>query len=201
MTVAARGTRAKQQGIDLHCTRRLDPRDVTTLQGIPITTVARTLVDLCAVVPPRMVEKALEQSYVLQLIAPGAIEDAVEPSRGRRTAALKRLLAIEKRAPTLTRSELEEAFLALCRRGGLPDPEVNARLHGYEVDFLWREQRRVVEVDGYAYHSARGAFERDRRKDVDLELAGFPVTRFTHDQVIYEPEDTLRRTRELVPRQ
>ena len=74
-------------------------------------------------------------------------------------------------------------------------------LHGYEVDFLWREQRRVVEVDGYAYHSARGAFERDRRKDVDLELAGFPVTRFTHDQVVYEPEDTLRRTRELVLRQ
>ena len=61
-----------KRGIDLHCTRRLDPRDVTALKGIPITTVARTLVDLCAVVPPRMIEKALEQSYVLQLIAPGS---------------------------------------------------------------------------------------------------------------------------------
>ena len=81
MTVAARGSGAKQPGIDLHCVRRLDPRDVTALGGIPITTVARTLVDLCAVVPPRMVEKALEQSYVLQLIAPGAIEEALEPSR------------------------------------------------------------------------------------------------------------------------
>jgi very-short-patch-repair endonuclease len=201
VTVAARGTRAKQRGIDLHCTRRLDPSDVTALKGIPITTVARTLVDLCAVVPPRMVEKALEQSYVLQLIAPGAIEDALERARGRKTNALRKLLATGTRTPTLTRSELEEAFLALCRRGGLPDPEVNVHLHGYEVDFLWREQRRVVEVDGYAYHSARGAFERDRRKDVDLELAGFPVTRFTHDQVVYEPEDTLRRTRELVLRQ
>jgi very-short-patch-repair endonuclease len=198
VTVEARGTRAKQQGINLHCTRRLDPRDVTILNGIPITTVARTLVDLCAVVPPRMIEKALEQSYVLQLIAPGAIEDALERARGRKTNALRKLLAIEKRAPTLTRSELEEAFLALCRRGGLPDPEVNVHLHGYEVDFLWREQRRVVEVDGYAYHSARGAFERDRRKDVDLELAGFPVTRFTHDQVIYYPDETLRRTARLV---
>jgi very-short-patch-repair endonuclease len=75
---------------------------------------------------------------------------------------------------------------------------VNVQLHGYEVDFLWREQRRVIEVDGYAFHSVRGAFERDRRKDVDLELAGFPVTRFTHDQVIYQPEDTLRRTQRLV---
>ena len=198
MTVATRSGRRGQAGIDLHCVRRLDQRDVTVLDGIPITTVARTLVDLCAVVPPRMVEKALEQSYVLQLIAPGAIEDALERAAGRRTAALTRLLAAETRAPTLTRSELEEAFLELCRRGGLPDPEVNVHLHGYEVDFLWRDQKRVIEVDGYAFHSMRGAFERDRRKDVDLELAGFPVTRFTHNQVLHEAEDTLRRAQSLV---
>jgi very-short-patch-repair endonuclease len=198
VTVATRSGRRKQAGIDLHCVRRLDERDITSLDGIPATTVARTLVDLCAVVPPRMVEKALEQAYMLQLIAPNAIEDALERAPGRRTAPLRRLLALERRAQTLTRSELEEAFLALCRRGGLPDPEVNVQLHGYEVDFLWRKQRRVVEVDGYAFHSMRGAFERDRRKDVDLELAGFPVTRFTHDQVIYDPDETLRRTARLV---
>ena len=198
VTVAGRGTRTSQPGIHLHCVRRLDPRDVTVLAGIPITTVPRTLVDLCAVVPPRMIERALEQSYVLRLTTPEAIEKAVSRSAGRKTAALRRLLAATARTPTLTRSELEEAFLALCRRGGLPDPEVNVQLHGYEVDFLWRKQRRVIEVDGYAFHSVRGAFERDRRKDVDLELAGFPVTRFTHDQVIHQPEDTLRRARQLV---
>ena len=198
VTVATRGGRPRRPGIDLHCVRRLDNRDITLLGGIPITTVPRTLIDLCSVVPPRLVEKALEQSYVLQLIAPGSIEDALERAPGRRTAPLRRLLAAERRAQTLTRSELEEAFLALCRRGGLPDPEVNVQLHGYEVDFLWRKQRRVVEVDGYAFHSMRAAFERDRRKDVDLELAGFPVTRFTHDQVIYDPDETLRRTARLV---
>ena len=180
VTVATLNGRAKRRGIHLHCVRRLDPRDVTALHGIPITTPARTLVDLCATVPPRMIERALEQSYVLQLIAPGAIEDALQRAAGRKTGSLRRLIARETRTPTLTRSELEEAFLALCRRGGLPDPEVNVQLHGYEVDFLWR------------------AFERDRRKDVDLELAGFPVTRFTHDQVIHQPEDTLRRARQLV---
>jgi very-short-patch-repair endonuclease len=198
VTVGVRGTRAKRPGIDIHCVRRLHPEDVTVLHGLPITTPARTLVDLCAKVPPRMIERALEQSHVLQLIAPGAVEHALQRAPGRKTAALRRLLARESRTPTLTRSELEEAFLALCRRGGLPDPEVNVRLHGYEVDFLWRRQRRVIEVDGYAFHSVKGAFERDRRKDVDLELAGFPVTRFTHDQVIYHPEDTLRRARQLV---
>jgi very-short-patch-repair endonuclease len=198
VTVATRGGRPRRPGIDLHCVRRLDERDITRLDGIPITTVPRTLIDLCSAVPDRMIERALDQSYVLQLITPDSIEDALERAAGRRTAPLRRLLAVERRAQTLTRSELEEAFLALCRRGGIPDPEVNVHLHGYEVDFLWRKQRRVVEVDGYACHSMRGAFERDRRKDVDLELAGFPVTRFTHDQVIYDPDETLRRTARLV---
>jgi very-short-patch-repair endonuclease len=198
VTVATRGGRVQRPRIDIHCVRHLDERDLTTLDGIPITTVARTLVDLCAVVQDRKLEKAFEQSHVLQLLAPGAIEDALQRAVGRKTAALRRLLAAETRAPTLTRSELEEAFLALCRRGGLPDPEVNVPLHGYEVDFLWRSQRRVVELDGYAFHSGRRVFGRDRRKDIDLELAGFPVTRFTHQQVIHEADDTLRRTQLLV---
>ena len=195
--VAARGSRAARPGIDLHRARRLDARDVTALRGIPVTTAARTLVDLTAVVRPRQLERALEQAYVLRLLAPGALEGALARSSGRRTAALRQLVAKDLR-PTLTRSELEERFLELVRRGGLPDPEVNARLHGYEVDFLWRRQRRVVEVDGHTYHSSRRALEHDRRKDNDLELAGFPVTRFTHDQVVFDPDDTLERTRRVV---
>jgi len=198
VTVATRSGRPRRSGIDLHCVRHLDGRDITKLAGIPITTPARTLVDLCAVVPARRIEKAFEQAHVLQLIAPGAIEAALAQAVGRKTAALRSLLLVETSTPTLTRSELEEAFLALCRRGGLPDPEVNVRLHGYEVDFLWRKQRRVVELDGYAFHSGRQAFGRDRRKDIDLELAGFPVARFTHYQVMHEADDTLRRTSRLV---
>jgi very-short-patch-repair endonuclease len=198
VTVVTRAGRPQRRGIDLHCVRRLDERDVTALDGIPITSPARTLVDLCSVVPDRRLEKAFEQAHILRLIRPGAIEAALERAVGRKTAALRRLLAAEKQAPTLTRSELEEAFLAVCRRGGLPDPEVNVQLHGYEVDFLWRKERRVVELDGYTFHSRRRTFGRDRRKDIDLELAGFPVSRFTYDQVIYEPDNTLRRTQRLV---
>ena len=113
VTVEVRGTRAKRPGIHLHCVRRLDPRAVTVRNRLPITTPARTLVDLAATLPPRMIERALDQSYVLQLVAPEAIEEALERAPGRRTAALKRLLTKESRTPTLTRSELEEAFLAL----------------------------------------------------------------------------------------
>jgi predicted transcriptional regulator of viral defense system len=162
VTVATRGTRAQRGGIRLHCSRRLDPEDVTERDGIRTTTVARTLVDLAAVVNDRQLEKALEQAYVLRLLAPGAVEDALERATGRKTRALRRLLAAERRTSTITRSELEERFLALVRLGDLPDPEVNARVHGYEVDFLWRARRRVIEVDGHAFHSTRQAATRDR---------------------------------------
>jgi very-short-patch-repair endonuclease len=111
---------------------------------------------------------------------------------------LRSLIARERRASTITRSELEERFLALVRQAELPEPELNQRLAGYEVDFLWRSQRRVIEVDGYAFHHTRQAMTRDRRKDDDLEAAGYGVTRFTADQVLHDPGDTLERARRAV---
>ena len=198
VTVPGHTGRRKRPGIHLHCVRRLHPDDITEHHGIPTTSVPRTLVDLCEVVPDRLVERALDQAYVLRLVAPNALEEALARANGRRTAPLRRLLAAERRAAAFTRSELEERFLALVRTAGLPEPQVNARLHGYEVDFLWRAERRVIEVDGHAFHSTPQALTRDRRKDSNLELAGFPVTRFTALQVLYEADDTLRRTRRLL---
>jgi very-short-patch-repair endonuclease len=198
VTVATKAGRQQRRGIRLHCCRRLDPKDLTTKNGIPITTPAKTLVDLNAVVRDRLLERAYEQAQVRRLLPPGAVEEALERAVGRRTRALRRLIAIERRTSTVTRSELEERFLALIRRGGLAEPEVNARLAGYEVDFLWRAERRVIEVDGFAYHSTREAASRDRRKDDDLEAAGFGVTRFTADQVLHDPEDTLARATRAV---
>jgi very-short-patch-repair endonuclease len=194
----AHGSRAKRPGIRLHCVRRLDARDVTIHEGIPITTVARTLVDLGEVVRDRLLERALEQAYIRRLLPVGALEDALERANGRKTRTLRRLIAAERRTATVTRSELEERFLALVRSAELPDPEVNARLCGYEVDFLWRARRRVIEVDGHAYHSTRQATTHDRKKDNDLDTAGYGVTRFTADQILHDPEDTLARTRRVL---
>lgn len=94
---------------------------------------------------------------------------------------------LERRGgPTLTRSEAEERFLALIRGATLPEPKVNARIHGYEVDFLW-PGRLVVEIDGFRFHSTRRAFEHDHRKDAVLRGAGLPVMRFTWSQLAHEP--------------
>ena len=196
--VPSRGGRIQRPGIRLHCVRHLHPDDVTLRNGIPVTSPAKTLVDLNAVVSDRLVERAFEQAQIRNLLPSGAIETAIERSRGRKTRMLRSLVAHERRLSTITRSELEELFLALARRGGLDEPEVNARIAGYEVDFLWRRQRRVIEVDGYAFHRTRRAMTRDRRKDDDLETAGFGVTRFTADQVLHDPDDTLARARRAV---
>jgi very-short-patch-repair endonuclease len=196
VTVEACGTRTKRRGIDLHIVRRLDPRDVTVHDGLPVTTVARTLVDLAATGPPRRAERALEQAYVRRLLAPGALEDALSRAKGRPTAVLRGLIEAN-RPSTITRNDLEEKMLAISRKAGLPDPEVNEPLHGYEPDFLWRDKRLVIESDGYGAHHTKRAFEHDRRRDIDLDLKGYKVRRFTHDQVMYEPEETGRRLRLL----
>src|SRR4051812_23175674 len=89
--------------------------------------------------------------------------------------------------PTLTRSEAERNLVDLIRKAGLPPPETNTRIAGHEVDAVWRARRLVVEVDGYAYHGTRAAFERDRRRDADLQAAGFRVLRITWRRLQDEP--------------
>ena len=85
-----------------------------------------------------------------------------------------------------TRSELERRFLTLCRRHGLPKPEVNVRVGPYEVDFLWRESKVIVETDGFATHGGRVAFVRDRERDGDLRMMGYSVQRLAYRHVVDE---------------
>ena len=196
VTIAGRSARMRRARLDVHVVRRLDPADVTVHDGIPVTTVARTIVDLAADRRPRDAERALEQAYARRLLAPGDLEGAIERAAGRRTRVLREL--IEREGPTtFTRNDLEEAMLAISRAVDLPDPEVNARVLTYEADFLWRDKRLIVETDGFGAHRSKRAFEHDRRRDVDLALAGYAVHRFTHDQVMREPEETGRRLRAL----
>jgi uncharacterized protein DUF559/putative AbiEi antitoxin of type IV toxin-antitoxin system len=198
--VTAPRSREGVPGIRLHRSRSLDARDTTTHEGIPITTIARTLLDLAATVRKDRLERALAQSERLQLYDHVAITDVIARSNGHRgTGALARATAQE---PKLTRSELEAMFLALVRRAGLPEPDANSSLDapdhpGLEPDFYWRQHRLVVETDGWETHGTKSAFRTDRRKDAALTAAGYRVMRFTYDDVVYEPDTVIAR---LTPR-
>jgi very-short-patch-repair endonuclease len=97
-------------------------------------------------------------------------------------------LTLDSAVGDQTRSELEHLFLRLCRRHRLPMPEVNVRVGGRIVDFLWRDRRLIVETDGYRYHRGRVAFEDDRARDLEQRALGFEVVRLSHRQVTDEPQ-------------
>jgi hypothetical protein len=142
------GIRARRSG-ELH------ERDVLILDRVPITTRARTLLDLAAILPLDWLECVLAEAQSRDLVTVEDVVDQIERNRGRRgVPALRRLLELE-RGPGLTRSEAERKMLTLVRAADLPAPMVNARWGRYELDFLWPDQRLVVEIDGYAYHTSR----------------------------------------------
>jgi hypothetical protein len=183
--------------IEVHRSVTLTADDVTTVEGIPCTTIARTLVDLGDVLDRRAVERAVEQAEVLRLFDLREIELAIERAGPRRGTGLLSSVLENLDGPTLTESELEEAFLALCRAAALPTPEVNAWMtlsdgSPIKVDFLWRRERLAVETDGHPYHRTRQSRERDARRDVLLRLAGFEPVRFTGRQVVFEKEWVTR---------
>jgi very-short-patch-repair endonuclease len=170
---------------------KLHPDEITREDGIPVTTVARTLLDLAPVLDEDQLLKTIEESERRQLFDLRAVE-AVLTRAGHRpgTPALRTVLA-EYRDPPPTRSDLERAFLALLRTTDLPEPHVNVRVEGFEVDALWPRSRLVVELDGRGYHSSPRAFEADRARDAVLQRAGYRVVRITHHRLRADPAGVL----------
>ena len=188
VTTVRRGARSRR-GVTVHETRSLDQDEQTIRDGIPCTTVARTLVDVAANGTRPEVARLLEQASRLNLLE----MNAFSRYQGRRGMALLRpLLAHLADEPAPTASELERLLLALVRRAGLPLPAVNAHIGEHQVDFHWPDHRLVVETDGAAHHGFPAAFARDRRRDLDLELAGWHVLRLGWRQVVHEPARVMR---------
>jgi len=180
-------------------TRTLTPADRTTVDGIPATTVARTLLDLADVAPARHVERALDQAEVLRLFDLVAVHDVLARAAGRRGApALRAALDAQRGGPTFTRSGLEEAFLALVRGAGLPTPRTSAHVCGFEVDVHWPAHGVVVGLDSYTYHRTRRAFEADRCRDIALQAAGLRTARFTDRRIAHDPAGVLDDVRNLL---
>jgi very-short-patch-repair endonuclease len=190
--VIVRGAGGRRRpGIRIHRSTSLAPQDIRHLRGLPVTTPGRTLIDLAESATDRELERATHEAITRRLLNARRLLSDLGQYRGRRGIGRLRELLERGEAPTITRSEAEERFLALVRAAGLPSPEVNVRIHGHEVDFLWREQGLVVEVDGFQFHSTRDAFERDRRRDAHLQGAGLRVLRVTWRQVVELPYATL----------
>jgi very-short-patch-repair endonuclease len=169
----------RRPGVIAHRTTRLGPDEVRIFEGLPVTSAARTALDIAAEVSLRELERAVDEALIRGIVRMPHLRDVVDRAKGRRGGPLLAAVLDHRGAPTVTRSQAEERFLELVRTAGLPEPEVNVRLNGYEVDFFWREQKVVVEVDGYTYHATRSAFERDRAKDASLVVAGILVLRIT----------------------
>jgi very-short-patch-repair endonuclease len=176
VTIPTVAGRARRKGMRVHRSTRLTPKAVTIRQGIPTTTPARTILDLRRVLDPADLDAAIAQAEVLRLPIgnlPGFLH---EP----------------------TRSELERRFLRLCRNHGLPKPEVNVRVGPYEVDFLWRCRKLIVETDGYKTHGGRSAFNTDKARDARLRMLGYSVQRFGYHHVVNEPSLVVRTVRSLL---
>ena len=177
VTVKGRQVRSRP-GLRVHSAAELELRE---LDGLLVTTPARTLLDLAA---REDVTRMLAEAQVLRIVSTAELRAELRRHPHHRGAArLGRML--DTTEPT--RSELERRFAQIIRDAGLPRPRFNARLWGYEVDALWERERVIVETDGWAAHGHRGAFERDRARDAALQARGYVVLRFTWRQVLEQP--------------
>jgi len=191
-------------GIDAHRGDSLHPDDITTVDQIPCTSVARTLLDLSDVVPRRDAERAVDQAEIRRVFDLREFEGLLARANGRRGAPiLQAILADLRFGTTITRSELEERFLEICVSAALPTPQVNAWLaladgNTLSPDFLWPEHRLIVETDSRTFHDTHHRFEHDRRRDQLLAIAGWRVIRFTWRQVFHEPQQVAATLRTLL---
>ena len=176
----------------------LQPEDRTIENGIPVTSVARTVLDLASMVDLRRVERALERAEKLELFDLHEMTAACDRAPGHHgLKTLHQALALHL-PDNRTRSELERDLLDLCRDHDLPLPQVNTIVEGYEVDALWPDARLILEVDSWEHHRDRAAFERDRVRDAELGLAGYTVIRITARRLADQPEQVAALIRRAI---
>lgn len=199
--VTTTANRPDEPGIQVHRTRVLDAEDVTRVAGIPVTTVARTLLDLAGTVPHDHLTRAIKEAERQRTFDLRKVEAAMATTRGRTgpghralREAIAECAAFERHH---TLSHLEDAFLRLVRSNDLPLPSTNALIEGLKVDAVWHAKRIAVELDGWQDHGTRRGFEEDRERDAILTAAGWRVVRFTYRQVRARPDHVLSTLRRL----
>ncbi|HEY2162242.1 MAG TPA: DUF559 domain-containing protein [Solirubrobacteraceae bacterium] len=176
-----------KQGIRRHRVKRLDDRSLRRRHGLPATSPARTVIDLAAEASDAELERAIAEGRAQGLIREGELERALEEAGTRPGTGRLRALLRAEGDPGITRSEGERILRRYLRAAGLAQPVTNRKVGRWEPDFLWREERVIVELDSWPFHRDRRAFERDRRKDMAMRDAGYTVIRITGRQLKDEP--------------
>lgn len=192
--VAAPTPRREGRPFVVHCAD-LQQRDRWVLEDIPVTNLARTFLDLAAMLSPAQLERALERSEELGQFDLVALEDVLgRAGHHPGVDKLRRGLVIYRdQDPAFERSKLEGRFRLLIKKAGLPAPSMNLNVLGYELDAYWEPERFAVELDVYETHGSRAAFERDRLRQEDLKLKGVESIRITGPRLDREPEAIVAR--------
>jgi len=182
--------------VRLHQTRRLELYEVTVERGIPVAVMERVLLDLAARTDAKRLERAFVQAYKRDDFSWARLGRIITRRRGCKGVGKLRRIALEVHPEALeTKSPPEVDFLALWRETEMPTPFVNVLVGGHLVDFLWPEQKVIVETDSWSYHGDPLAFERDYQRDVELIAAGYDVHRTTAKMLERDPGPFLQNVR------
>jgi hypothetical protein len=192
-------TERRIEGLSTLRSRRIDREDAISRRGIPVTSVARTLVDLAAVLPVDDLARACHEAGVRHGTTPSDVE-AVLARRPRRPGATN-LRAVLRGEVRVTLSKLEARFLSRLREAGLALPVTNRPAGGRRVDCRWPAQGLTVELDSYTYHRSRHAWDQDRRREREARARGDDFRRYTYADVFESPELMLAELRSLLPRE
>jgi very-short-patch-repair endonuclease/predicted transcriptional regulator of viral defense system len=199
VTVPSQHGRRLADGLRVHRAATLAASDVTVRLGIPVTSIARTLIDIAGRCDAARLQVAVRQAERLHRLDLAELRLAVEaPRTDHRRARLRRVL--DRYVPGAAESALEERFLDLCAREELPPPETQVALGPYRVDFLWRTERFVVETDGAQTHATVVGRAQDVARDRRLAALGFEVARYTWAEVVRTPGDVAREVRAALER-
>lgn len=179
--------------------RQLPDNHLRTVRSIPVTSPARTLLDMSASAPDFLLKRAFLEADRLGLIDDEALLDCLLHCQGRSGASTFRRFVRERIPETrITRSVLEGLFLEICRRSDLPIPEVNVRTGAGEIDCRWLDGRLLVELDGYEFHKGREKFEQDNLKSNRLRSEGWTVLRFTWRMLTTDPDQVAAQVRRVL---
>jgi very-short-patch-repair endonuclease len=186
------------KGVRTHRHRRSYPaHEATSWRGIPVTTPARTLVDLAVVLSKEALARACHEAGVRHRTTPAQVEAVL--ARRPKSPGAGKLRAVLRGEIPVTLSKLERRFLERVRQIGRPLPQTNRPAGSKRVDCRWPEYRLTVELDGYTYHHSRHAWEQDRRREREAYARGDEFRRYTHDDVFEHPAPMLVELRQLLP--